>query len=176
MYKKLFLCLLLTTNLYPVEQTESDKLSPMVVTAMILGAAIIGLDIYVFVNSDQLEKLISGDEKTVAEVITKIITIIGAVYTIPKLYPISKEIYEYTFPTEEQRAAKQADEIAAHEKLKYLKAEEKFFDCLMKHKSGCDKHALGRPHDCEELAQMFIAVGGSEEVARITHDLKEFWK
>ena len=176
MYKKLFLCLLLTTNLYPVEQTESDKLSPMLVTAMVLGVAIISLDIYVFVNSDQLEKLISGDEKTVAEVITKIITIISAVYAIPKLYPMSKEIYEYTFPTEEQRAAKETSIIAATANIKFYEARVKFRDCLMKHKSGCEKNALGRPDDCEGLAQAFIACGGAEEVDRMTEGFKKFWK
>lgn len=177
MFKKLFLCFLLTTNLYPVSQADNDKYSPVVITAMIVGAGIIALDLYAFANSTILEELISGDDDALGKVLLKIITTIHTsmgVLAIPELYPISKEIYEYIFPTEEQISIDKAARIEIHEKLKYLKAEERFCDCMIAHKSGSEKNSSGCPTACEELAQSLIALGHQDEVDRMTRALNEF--
>lgn len=174
MFKKLFLCLLLTTNLYPVSQADNDKYSPVVITAMILGAGIIALDLYAFANSTILEELISGNDEAVGKVLVKIITTITAsmgVLAIPELYPISKEIYEYTFPTEEQKAIDKAEAAAAIENINFIDAKVKLRNCLMNSKSNCEKNTSGCPTDCEELAQNLIALGHQDEVNRMTKAL-----
>lgn len=177
MIKRLSLCLLLTTNLYSVEQTKQDKLSPVVITAMIVGAGIIALDLYAFSNSTILEELISGNDEAVGKILVKIITTITAsmgVLAIPQLYPISKEIYEYTFPTEEQKAIKEAETAAAIENINFIDAKVKLRNCLMKSKADCEKNSSGCPTACEELAQNLIALGYQDEVDRMTRALNEF--
>jgi len=177
MLKQLSLCLLLTVNLYPADHIEQDKLTPIVVTAMILGVGIIGLDLYLFSNSERLEKLISGDEKVIGESIAKIITVITAgmgVLAIAELYPISKEIYEYTFPTEEQKVAQQADAIVTQANIQQCQAKINFRNCLMNSKSNSEENSSGCPLQCEELAARFIEAGGSNEVNRMTKVYNEF--
>ena len=177
MFKRLSLCLLLTTNLCSAEPTESDKLSPVVITAMVVVIGVIVLDLYVFANSDRLEKIISGDEKAVGEAINKITTAIAAtmgVIAIPQLYPISQEIYEYTFPTEEQKAIQEVKTAAAIENINFIDAKVKLRNCLMKSKSDCEKNSSGCPAGCEELAQNLIELGHQDEVDRMIKALNEF--
>ncbi|AXK61167.1 hypothetical protein C0J27_05555 [Candidatus Chromulinivorax destructor] len=93
------------------------------------------------------------------------------VLAIPELYPISKEIYEYTFPTEEQKAIDKAEAAAAIENINFIDAKVKLRNCLMNSKSNCEKNTSGCPTDCEELAQNMIALGHQDEVNRMTKAL-----
>lgn len=176
MLKKILLCLMITVNTYSTEEIKlnsNDNLSPVVIAAMVIGVGAIALDIYLFSNSEKLEKLISREEKAIHEVATKIvsyITVAIGVFSIPQIYPISKEIYEYTYPSEEQKAM-MAD---AAKELIYLQAEDKFRDCCIKSTLKSTMNSFNRPVDCEELAQALIACGGQDEVNRITDIFNEF--
>ena len=93
-----------------------------------------------------------------------------------KMQPISKEIYEYYYPTEEQIAMKEARTAAAKIKLKNLKIEEKFLDCIMNTNSKTEKNSSGCPIICEEAAILFAAVAGEVEVDRMVAGLNKYRK
>ena len=180
MYKKLFLCLLLTTDLYPAEQGKNDELSTVAMTAVIVTA---GALVFAMYASDEKKfeeltsKLSEGDIAKIFEVAGAwlILTeIIQSLLYVPTTY---KEVCKDWFPTEEQIAIDEAEVVKAHDKLKYLKAEESFFDCMIaSNKSGAEKNSLGCPVECEELAQKFTSLGGQSEVDRITKAFNKYEK
>ena len=86
--------------------------------------------------------------------------------------PIAIDSYEFFNPTEEQ----QEKSAVASRKVKYYKAEEKFVDCMINSKPESEINALGIPIDCEELARIFAACGGKNQVDKIIHDLIGFRK
>ena len=179
MFKRLFLCLFLTTDLYPAEQGRNDTLSTAAMTAVIVAAGALVFAMYASdeENFEELtSKLSDGDVVKIFEVagawftVTQVIQ--GLIYA-PTTY---KEFCEDWLPTEEQIATKKANTAIAIEKLKYFKAEENFLDCIMGSKPDCEKNDLGRPTRCEELAQIFIGLGGQVRVNEMTEAFNKYRK
>jgi len=179
MFKKLFLCLFLTTDLYPAEQERNDTLSTAAMTAVIVTA---GALVFAMYASDEKKfeeltsKLSDGD-------IAKMLEVAGAWFTLTQVMQgliyapdTFKEAYKDWFPTEEQIAIDKVETAAAIEKIKLFEARNRLRECFMKHKSGCEKNALGRPADCEELAQIFASLGGQDEVDGMTKAFNKHWK
>lgn len=179
MFKRLFLCLLLTADLYPTEQGNSEKISTVTMTAVIVVAGALVFAMYAS-DEDKFEELTSkssdGDLTKILEVAGSWMIVTEAIQGLMYAPTIFKEAYQDWFPTEEQIAIDKAAEIEAHDTLKYLKAEESFFDCMIAHKSGFEKNSSGCPVLCGELAQAFIDLGGQSEVDRMTKVVNGYGK
>ena len=79
-------------------------------------------------------------------------------------YSIGQEIRRHNFPTEEERAYA----LEVGEKYAFMTAENEFQSCLVKNRSSAQRGPSGRPIVCEEIARMFIMLGGKNEVNRMT--------
>ena len=102
-----------------------------------------------------------------------VVAVVGvAAYSVTQLQPIAKDTYEFIYPTEEQ----QEKSAVAGRKVKYYKAEDKFIDCMISSKPNSKINESGLPIDCEELARIFAACGGKNQVDKTTHDLMSFRK
>lgn len=179
MFKKLLLCLLLTTDLYSTDQEQNNKLSPYAVTAVVVVAG--GLLYAMYASDDQkfeelTSKLLDGDLGKILEVAGSWFILTQLIENLMYTPQAFKQAYKDCFPTEEQVAIDKAAKAEIHEKLKYLKAEESFLDCFMSNKSNYEKNSLGCPTACEELAQALIDLGGKNEVDKMTQALKLYGK
>src|SRR3989339_421862 len=97
MYKRLFLCVLLTSDLYPVEQTESDKLKAMMTSTLVMLTCI-------YLNPQQPK-----NELASAALVGTIVTI-GALFAgICALE--SKEFEEYFSKLSYEDARKKIEDI-----------------------------------------------------------------
>lgn len=109
-----------------------------------------------------------------------VIGIIGMIWasvdSFTKLRPIAKEIYEYYYPTQEQVAAQEARTASAQMKLKNLRLEQNFLDCIMSSNSKTEKNISGCPIVCEEAAILFAVVVGESEVDRMVKALNKYRK
>ena len=76
-----------------------------------------------------------------------------------QLYSIGTEIKAYVSPNEEQEA--HAREVKKMHAL--LTAEKQFINCLIKHREGISRSSSGCPIACEEIARMFVMLGGKSE-------------
>jgi hypothetical protein len=95
------------------------------------------------------------------------------IYGIHSLYPIGKEIYKETFPSEEEKDAKKVNAILSRKRLNFLETEEKFRNCLLNSKPGSKLNGSGRPEPCEESARLLELFGAESEVARMTAVFKK---
>ncbi len=97
-----------------------------------------------------------------------------AIYGATQLYPIGKEIYEATFPSEEQQKAYAGRLINARNKLRVLEAEEKFTECMLKSKSDALRNNSGLPFECEGSARIFAMLGGKNQIKDMTETFNEY--
>jgi len=91
-------------------------------------------------------------------------------YSVTELQPVVKDTYEFIYPTEEQ---KRITEDAAR-KLKHLKAEAKFVDCMINSKPDCEVNKFNRPTACEDAARMLALCGGNNKVIEVTNIFNEY--
>jgi hypothetical protein len=109
-----------------------------------------------------------------------VLGIIGIIWasvdSFTKLRPIAKEIYEYYYPTQEQVAAQEARTASAQMKLKNLRLEQNFLDCIMSSNSKTEKNISGCPIVCEEAAILFAVMVGESEVDRMVKALNKYRK
>lgn len=180
MLKKIFF-LLLCTNLCASEKPEGNSSFR---TAVAAGAIGLGSAVFLMLssNSEVLEaysRLSGEDAKKILALgragISIAATAAGA-FATARLYPIGKEIYESTFPSEEQKKAREASIIASSRRLALFKAEGEFRECLLSSKLGSEKNASGVPSACEEAARMLELLGAESEVARMTQVFQKYRK
>ena len=94
------------------------------------------------------------------------------VSVVVQVYYIGQEIRKHNFPTEEERA--HAFEVS--EKYAFISAENEFQRCLMENRSTFERGFSGCPTACEDIARMFIMLGGKDEVNRMTTIYNQFRK
>jgi len=180
MFKNFLLCLLCSANVYSVERTKYDILEMGFTTAVVIGAGVIVALIYSLDEEEfklLKQELNSGEPDKLSEIVNfglLTASAVGGICVISQIYPISKEIYEYIFPTEEQKAIQEKVQKKAEKKLKYLQAEAKFVDCMIGSKFSSDVNKFNRPTACEDAAHMLTLCGGSNKVIEVTDIFNEY--
>jgi|GEM_PF-2139252 len=179
MLKRLVLCLLLTTNLYSVEQSEDDNLSTAVMTAVIVTAGTVVLAIYGH-DSTELDQLIlkvgSGDVIKALEVLGVWMVLTQVAQGLIAAPTMLKKRYKDSFLTEEQKSILRVEEKAIIEKGVYLKARIKLRNYLINSKYESEKNDINCPIACEEMAREFIVCGGKGEMIEMISDFNEYTK
>lgn len=82
---------------------------------------------------------------------------------------VTNKTIEIFYQTPEQKAS--ADEAA--ERSKFIDARNKFSQCVVASKPESKKNNKDIPIECKELARIFVACGGKEELIKIITDLNE---
>lgn len=91
----------------------------------------------------------------------------ASAFATAQLYPIGKEIYEATFPTEEQKAAQEAKTVASRKRLAILKTEGELVGCLMRSRANVQIRTSGIPMGCEEAARFYELAAGTAELEKM---------
>lgn len=82
---------------------------------------------------------------------------------------VAVEIKSYFIPNKEE----ESQVVGARKKLKVDTARSKFKHCLIANKLNSEINASGFPANCEELAHIFVACGGKNELIDMTSIFNE---
>lgn len=96
-----------------------------------------------------------------------ILFIYGAIANI--VTPLVNKAIEIYCPNAEQEAAN----AEANEHSNYINSRIKFRNCVLDSKPENEKTSQGIPVTCKELARIFVAAGGKDELIKIISDLEE---
>lgn len=98
------------------------------------------------------------------EVVTPALEVCSWIKLGIQVCSVGKDIKSYFFPNKEE----ELQIVSARKKLKVDTARSKFKHCLVTNKLNSEINSSGCPVNCEELARVFVACGGRNELIDIT--------
>lgn len=130
------------------------------------------------IKENNLEKTEDGkqQENPVQKISKDVVnTVVGGVVYVGSVVFIQtgNAVYDWCFPKKENIAKQAEAEVRteeANKRLKYLKAEANFSECLKKIKKDAPQNAEGIPTACEEKARDLVLCGGKVAVHNMMND------
>lgn len=173
MFKKLLLIALVGANLHAEEPSQSFTLfnsgiSPTESVGIGLAAYLLCDVIPQVLKTSKVNDKIEQGTVTSLKSLNTAAQITLAIYCAAKLCVVAKDLYDYCYPSETQKAITQA----AAKVNKLFRAKQGFRTCLMNNATS-PRNDSGIPTACQELANAFGAVAGQPALDEMTTNFKD---
>ncbi len=103
------------------------------------------------------------------EPVTIILAIGTGISSLCQTYSVGKDIYQEVCPNDQA----QVNNLAAEEKLEYLKARKAFKICLFDTTPSSERNEKNIPTICQTQATAFIKCGGRSEIIEMIQNLDD---
>jgi len=173
MLKKLLLIVLCSSNLYATEPFKNLTISKPNVTLYVTTGDLVGTLLMTAIIPNMIKSYLDVDDTKDSrkDVFCKyfLIGIEAALvmYYIVKLCVTAKRIYDYSFPTEAEKALRKA----AAEMNKIFDAQSDLRNCLMRNARN-PRNDAGLPTMCENLVNTYRTVAGQPALDEMTINFK----